>query len=152
MSRVVTGLVVLIVLLGTSACGDTSGSAGATLSPHLDAVDAAAVTEDPEQLTSAVGNLVRAVDDAEAAGVVSADHADRIRAAAEALLEASVPADRRSPRRTPESTSPPPDEDAGEDGDDDDDDGSGEDDESRSERGGPPDKAKHKDKGHDKDD
>jgi len=147
MVRVASGLVVLLVLLGATACGDGSGAGVAALTTQLKTVDAAAVADDPEQLQSAVGNLLSVVDDAEAAGDVSAAHADRIRTAAEALLEAAAPTDRRSPQPPKESASPPPEEDAGEDG-------AGEDDTPRPERGGPTDKdkGKGKAKGHDKDD
>jgi len=142
MSGVMSGLVVLIVLLGAAACGDTSGAGATTLTAQLDAVDAAAVANDPEQLASAVRSLLREVDDAEAGGDVGAAHADRIRTAAEALLEAAEPSDRRTAKPPRESTSSPPDEDAGEDDDD----------TPRPERGGPPDKDKDKGKGRDKDD
>ena len=148
MSRFASGLVVVIVALGAAACGTTPGADLQALTTQLEAVDAAAVADDDEQLESAVGGLLRAVDEAEAAGDVSSAHADRIRKAAEALLEAAAPAEPKEPKEPKEPTStPPPDEDHEDDGEDGDDD-----DESRPGPGGPPGGHKNKPKGHDKDD
>lgn len=113
MSRLASGAFVVLVALGTSACGDSSG-ADTPLTTQLDAVDDAAVAEDADQLVSAVGNLLRAVDDAEAAGNIDSARADRIRRAAEALLEAAAPAGRRpptEPAEPPTATTPPAPED-----------------------------------------
>ena len=123
MSRLASVAFVVLVALGTSACGDSSGADTPPMITQLEAVDDAVVAEDAGQLESAIGNLLRTVDDAEAVGDVDPARADRIRRAAEALLEAAAPTSRpptepTEPTEPSTATTPPPAEDDEEEVDD----------------------------------
>lgn len=117
MSRVASGLLVLLVALAAVGCGSGSGAATPALSSRLERVDAAAVADDPEALASAVAGLLRAVQAAETAGDLSAADADEIRTAADALLDAAEPDSPDSsvspstPEESTTTSAPPTDED-----------------------------------------
>lgn len=108
MARIAPALLALLLTLGSAACGSADRSATATLGARLDRVDAAAVADDPEAISSAVASLLRAVDAAESSGELTATAADRIRTAAEALVEAADRDGAGSPTEPQESTAPPP--------------------------------------------
>lgn len=100
-------LLVLLLLLAGAGCGSSTGDATPALTTRLERVDAAAVADDPEALAAAVAGLLRAVDEAEAAGDLGGAAAQRIRAAAEVLLDAADTAGPAEPSEPQESTTPP---------------------------------------------
>lgn len=147
MSRIVGGLLIVLVAFVATGCGSSSGAPTPALSNRLEQVDAAAVADDPEALAAAVAGLLRAAEAAESAGDLSAAAGDEIRVAAEALLDAAEPEASESPDSPPTSaepatTSPPPTVEDDEAGPEDDDDGTSP----------GKDKSKGKSNGHDKDD
>lgn len=125
MSRLVPTLLALLVVLGGAGCGPSTGADIPALANRLERVDAAAVADDPEALASAVAGLLRAVDDAESAGDLNDTDADRIRTAADALLDAAEPDATSGPSEPEESTTPPPPPPGGDDEDEDEKEGRG---------------------------
>jgi hypothetical protein len=130
--------VLATVVLVTGCGGGTASEVPPSVTGPLARVDRATVTGDPDAVAPAVRSLLRAVEDAEDEGAVDADRADRIRAAAAALLEAvrsaePSPEPTRSPAPTDESSeqSGAQSGESGEDGDD-------EEDEDDAEEGGGP--------------
>ena len=98
MSRWRTALPAALLALVASACGASAPAEDVPeLVQRVAEVDAAAVARDPGQLDAAVADLVATVDDAEAAGELDADEAERIRAAAESLLAAAPEPDAPQP-------------------------------------------------------
>ncbi|MFC5176939.1 hypothetical protein [Nocardioides taihuensis] len=87
--RVRAGLAGLLAALLVSACGgaDSPGEAAPELSQRLDQVDAAVAGGDPAAAREATEALVRATKQAEAAGDLTTDQADRILAAATQVLD-----------------------------------------------------------------
>lgn len=106
--RLAPALLALLLALGGGGCGSGAGDDASALTTGLERVDAAAVADDRQALASAVAGLLRAVDDAEAAGDLSASEAEEIRAAADALLDAADPSPPAGPSEPEESTTPPP--------------------------------------------
>lgn len=119
-------MAVPVLVLALAGCGSASPVDGVpALARQLDRVDDAAVAEDPEALTRAVDTLLATVEQAEQAGDLAADDAERIRGAAAALLEVAEPSDPSEdsePAPPQESTEPPetdpPPPPAGDEGDD----------------------------------
>lgn len=148
MTRLVCGVIAMVLTLGAAGCGSTTTTALPALESRLERVDAAAIADDPQQLESAVAALLRAAEQAVAAGDLTGADLEQIRSAAEALLAASGPAvPAPTDRPTDEATSPPPTDDTDEDDADDEEVEDAEDSEppDSSDRG--PDKSKGKSKG-----
>jgi hypothetical protein len=146
--RTYLGVTVLATVLLVTGCGGgTASEVPPSLTGPLERVDRATVTGDPDAVAPAVRSLLRAVEDAESEGAVDADRADRIRAAAAALLEAvrsaePSPEPTRSPAPSGESSEQSGESDEGDDEDDDEDD---------VEDGGGPGRGKAKGRGKEKD-
>ena len=85
---------VAVVALSAGACGDDTAPVDAVpaLGRQLDAVDAALVDRDYERARTAIEELVASAAQAEVAGDLDEEEADRIRQAASRLL-ARLPAD-----------------------------------------------------------
>ena len=116
---------------GLVGCGEeeTPVQQEPALADALAEVDAAAAADNTRRLRRAVADLVQVTDDAEQAGDLDGDDADRIRTAAEALLEAAGAEPEPAPSTTstepepPETTtsSPPAPPEEDDEGDEDDD-------------------------------
>ncbi|MBZ5734735.1 hypothetical protein K8Z61_09525 [Nocardioides sp. TRM66260-LWL] len=103
------GLLLAVLLSGCGAGGSDAQTPGTTaagtapgLASALDRVDAAVVSDDPDRIAAAVQALRRVTASAVADGTLSASRADRIDAAALALLD-TVP----TPTPTPTPTTAP---------------------------------------------
>ncbi|WP_153397012.1 hypothetical protein [Ornithinicoccus halotolerans] len=96
----VAGMAALAILAG---CGSDTAPRDTVpeLGTHLDAVDTAVVEEDWDQARSELEALVERAEVAAAAGDISGEDADRIRAAATRLLE-RLPEEQTDPETEPE--------------------------------------------------
>jgi hypothetical protein len=116
-----TVLAVMAVLV--AGCGETPTEAAPELARQLAQVDRAVTTGDEAQIRDRVESLVSATEAARDSGEIDDEQADRILAAADALL-ARLPAEKPAPEPpSPPTSSPttetpePPEEDEGDEGD-----------------------------------
>jgi hypothetical protein len=116
-----TVLAVMAVL--GAGCGETPTEAAPELARQLAQVDRAVTTGDEARIRDRVESLVSATEAARDSGEIDDEQADRILAAADALL-ARLPAEKPAPEPPSPPTSPPttetpepPEEDEGDEGD-----------------------------------
>jgi hypothetical protein len=116
-----TVLAVMAVL--GAGCGETPTEAAPELARQLAQVDRAVTTGDEARIRDRVESLVSATEAARDSGEIDDEQADRILAAADALL-ARLPAEKSAPEPpSPPTSSPttetpePPEEDEGDEGD-----------------------------------
>lgn len=119
--RWMTVLAVMAVL--GAGCGETPTEAAPELARQLAQVDRAVTTGDEARIRDRVESLVSATEAARDSGEIDDEQADRILAAADALL-ARLPAEKPAPEPpSPPTSSPttetpePPEEDEGDEGD-----------------------------------
>jgi hypothetical protein len=124
-----TVLAVMAVL--AAGCGETPTEAAPELARQLAQVDRAVTTGDEARIRDRVESLVSATEAARDSGEIDDEQADRILAAADALL-ARLPAEKPAseppspPTSSPTTETPePPDEDEGDEGEGDEGDNSG---------------------------
>ena len=151
-ARRLVALVLTAVLLASGCGGEaTPADAAPELAEQLALVDRAVAAGDEAQIRERVESLIAATEAARESGRLDDEQADRILAAADALLQ-RLPAEEPAPKPSPSPpsstpTTPSPDPDEGDEGDE----GEGEEDEEGDESGGSgpdKDKGKGKSKGH----
>ena len=151
-ARRLVALVLIAVLAGGCGGDSTPTDAAPELAEQLAQVDRATTTGDEAQIRERVESLAAATEAARDAGRIDDGQADRILAAADALL-ARLPAEEPAPEPPSSPTSSPtlspsPDEDEGDEDEGDGDEGEGGDESGESGDSGPDkDKGKGKSKG-----